>query len=337
MYKSPEIPIPLLRLLAYKRNLPPKHPAHVKLNDEIAPYSSGHFGEKTIDYYINLIPNQTFSAIHTLRIPVNFKYFQMDTLLKTNKFLIIVEVKNHTGDIEIDHDFGTMTQNGTKSFQDPISQVENQTIQLKTWLRLNGYPPIPIENLVVFTNRNVRLIRTGTQEIDPRIISGYRLTSKLQEILNKYEHAPSYPQMNKIITHLKKANEPLDSKLMNKIGLTIKDLAPGVKCPQCSFSIMKRIYGNWLCPTCKHTDKQAHVYQIKDYYLIFGPTITNSQARYWLNHDSPYTIRDILKSSSIKKISDKRHTVHEIKFDYQKDFNYLLEYNKQNIGSSIKA
>lgn len=331
MYKPQEIPIPLLRLLAYKRNLPPNHPVQPKLDDEIGRYISGYFGEKSIDYFISLIPNQNISSIHSLRIPLNGNHFQMDTLLKTNKYLTIIEIKNHTGDIEIDHDFGTMTQNESTSYEDPINQVERQADQLKTWLQQNGYPPVPIESLVLFTNKNIRLLRSGPVEIDPRIISVYRFSHKFSEILKKYHTAPTYPELNNIISHLIKINVPFDdSELFNKIGLTKKDFIPGVKCTKCPFSIMERIYGTWQCPTCKQTDKQAHVLQLKDYYLIFGSNITNRQARYWLKCSQHHIVYHLLKTSGLKELYKNKNRVYRMNFDFQKDFIYLLEYNKRS-------
>ena len=187
MKKNHEIPIKMLKILACLRNLRKTHPSYKQLLDELALYSAGHYGEKSIDYYLKLIFEKDMIILNSLRIPLNGVHFQIDTLLLTTKTLIILEIKNMTGPISFDHAFGTMIQDQTKIYQDPITQVNNQKAQLNMWLKQNGFHNIPIDTLVVFVNKNVRLIREGNQPIDDRIIMSYRLRDKYNEIQQRYK------------------------------------------------------------------------------------------------------------------------------------------------------
>jgi hypothetical protein len=40
---------------------------------------------------------------------------------------------------------------------------------------------------------------------------------------------------------------------------------------------MQKIYGRWYCPVCQTSSKTAHIPALKDYYFLYGYTITLSQ------------------------------------------------------------
>lgn len=331
MKKNHEIPIKMLKILACLRNLRKTHPSYKQLLDELALYSAGHYGEKSIDYYLKLIFEKDMIILNSLRIPLNGVHFQIDTLLLTTKTLIILEIKNMTGTISFDHAFGTMIQDQTKIYQDPITQVNNQKAQLNMWLKQNGFHNIPIDTLVVFVNKNVRLIREGNQPIDDRIIMSYRLRDKYNEIQQRYKRTTENIPKEKIAQHLTKAHTQNNQSILETYELTYKDFSLGVKCPTC-LQKMKRIHSNWVCKQCKYKSRDTHVNALKDYYLIFGPRINNAKARLWLDLQSPDVAKYLIQKMNPIEISDKRNRIYEFNFNYQQDFDYLIEFSKKLIN-----
>jgi hypothetical protein len=62
---------------------------------------------------------------------------------------------------------------------------------------------------------------------------------------------------------------------------------------------MIRKQTSWLCVKCSNLDKKAHVQAINDYFHLIAPTITNKQARDFLNITSPRLAQYLLNSMSL--------------------------------------
>ena len=56
---------------------------------------SGWIGEKRIDYPLSKLDFKKVIC-HSLRLPYYETYFQIDTLLLTSRFFLIIEIKNHS-------------------------------------------------------------------------------------------------------------------------------------------------------------------------------------------------------------------------------------------------
>ncbi|MBH0172538.1 NERD domain-containing protein [Fictibacillus sp. 23RED33] len=71
---------------------------------------AGHNGEKSLQYFYRYLPKQEADIIHNIRIKHMEFFFQIDTLIITSKFLIVLEIKNYTGElslmINMDNSFG---------------------------------------------------------------------------------------------------------------------------------------------------------------------------------------------------------------------------------------
>nr|WP_285876798.1 nuclease-related domain-containing protein [Fictibacillus phosphorivorans] len=94
--------------------------------------------------------------IFNIRILHMGYYFQIDTLLFTKKFLLLLEIKNYTGHIYFDDKFGQLVRKLNDKldyFEDPLEQVR-QKYHLLQILKKKKFPDIPIEHLIVFSNKN---------------------------------------------------------------------------------------------------------------------------------------------------------------------------------------
>ncbi|GEL78644.1 nuclease-related domain-containing protein [Tenuibacillus multivorans] len=331
MFQTQKIPSTLLKIIAYQIHLPSNHKSIQKIEADIAKSISGYYGEKSIAYYINSIVNKNFEPVQNIYLNIYGRFFEIDALLVNDKFLLITEVKNHRDVVTIDHELGVMVQQGRrgeKTYQDPILQAEKQAQLLDMWLKNNGYD-IPIEILAVFTNQNVVVKRPENGKLDSRIIYGYKLNQKYEEISKKYTNHPvlndRYELINKILDDTRLFNK----SLLKNYNLKMNDFMPGVTCPNCDRIGMVREKHKWRCLGCHHTDKYAHIRALKEYFLIFGPEITNKKAREWLGIESRYVAKYLLQQIAHKQVGKGRQTVYILNFDLQKDFNYLLEYNKK--------
>ncbi|WP_277674518.1 nuclease-related domain-containing protein, partial [Piscibacillus halophilus] len=57
----------------------------------------GDRGERSLDYYIELVSSNDLLVFYDLRLPRGEHHFQMDTVLVTPRFVLLVEVKNISG------------------------------------------------------------------------------------------------------------------------------------------------------------------------------------------------------------------------------------------------
>ncbi|RIW33557.1 hypothetical protein D3H55_10730 [Bacillus salacetis] len=78
---------------------------------------------------------------------------------------------------------------------------------------------------------------------------------------------------------------------------------------------MKRERGKWLCPTCKITSKRAHLQALHEYFLLLGPTITNSKAREFLQITSLIVAGNLLAEMDLEMEGSKRGSVYQFKIN----------------------
>lgn len=92
--------------------------------------------------------------------------------------------------------------------------------------------------------------------------------------------------LQKLIELLLAGHSPYLIDILAKYGIPLSDINPGVRCPECNFIPMLRVSANWHCPNCKITSKSAHTNAVYDYLLLNNHSITNKQARDFLQISS---------------------------------------------------
>lgn len=327
--------VKLLKLLAVKRQIIPEHKVTSLLEEQIARYSSGYYGEVSIDYHLKYILEK-LPKLSNIRLKLNGIYFEIDTILLCEKFILLLQVKNVAGRISVDHHVGQMVQNykgELTSYQDPILQVEKHARLLSNWLKQKGLR-VPIETLVVFTNKNA-IIEHGSQQLDKRVISGYKLSHAYYQLKKQYKNQPSISNRMQIFQELKRNNQVYDMNLLEELELSESDLAPGGVCPNCFRKRMIYYRSVFTCQFC-HTKSTTIIEEVlKDYFLIFGPEITADTLSKWLNIDS-ITASRILRKHAFKTKGGRRYRTYILDYDYRTDFEYLLDYNKKMYLNKIR-
>ena len=337
LMKNHEVPLALLKLAAHKRRLPQNHPKYQKIVNAWALYNSGYRGELALDYYLHRFNRSDNFLLHSLRLP-HKQNFHIDTVILHPNFILLIEVKNLSGKVNFDHGFGLMTRETSgqvQSFQDPIIQAENQAFHLQNWLNDFGVSGIPVESLVVFVNNHVHLTRSDEQNVDPRIIHANKLADTYNELHHKYpQNFLSNQTLHSIGQQMIQENKPLQVDLFHKYQLTPKAIQPGVICPACDFSSMKRNHGYWQCESCGHSSKSTHIDALKDFYLLFNDQITNREARWLFQIDSRKVARNLLAKQTL--IWKNKGASYQLAFDTQRDFAYLLSTKeKDQAGYSL--
>ncbi|WP_100333151.1 nuclease-related domain-containing protein [Bacillus alkalisoli] len=304
--KPYEIPYNVHQLTSLERRTNPAYPKLPFIQKDLVTYSKGYKGEHSLDYYFQMLPENTFYIYHYLRLRENKFYFQVDLLLLTLKFLAILEVKTMKGKLFLDtkgHQL-IQTYNDTEvTYQCPIIQVDLQAYRLRKWLIENKLPDIPIIPLVVVANSSTKIETNDThRSFYEKVIHAHYLPTKLSKLLSMYqEDILSYKSAKSLNKFLLKKHTPLRKSILENYNMTKNDLTMGVFCPCCSHLPMIKKQKGWFCPKCKVTDKMAHSEALKDYYYLFGNKISNKEARELLLIESADVTKRLLGSMNLKQ------------------------------------
>jgi hypothetical protein len=318
--KEAEKSIKLCQYEALLRRLSPLHAKRATIEKEWKRSLSGHRGEKSLDYYLHLLPKGTFHIFHGLRLETDSQFFQMDILLVSPSFLLIIEVKNISGTLIFDRIFQQLIRikdEKEEVFPDPISQVYRQRHLLTRWLEKHRFPSIPIESIVVISNPStyIKTIPVNTN-ISKTVMHSTNLLASIQN------HSKVHPQekltakeIKKLSRILLKKHTPSHPDIMKQFGISETELKKGVLCPECETIPMIKVKSRWYCTECRLFSKDAHIQALKDFSLLLGPAITNQQCCDFLQLSSRNVAYRILKALDFPAIRTKRHRKYLLEFD----------------------
>lgn len=314
--KQRKTPLLIDNLTAFLKRLP-AHPKRKEMEEYLARQKAGFKGELSLEYFYRYLPLKEVIFLHNIRILHQNYYFQIDTLILTQKFLLILEIKNLSGQIYFDNLYSQIIRrvNDIKeSFEDPIYQVERQAHHLSEILKLYKISFIPIETLVVITNPNT-LIESAPSYTDAlyKVIKSAGLKKKYIEFKQKYnEDKLTKKELKKIVKLLKKLNQPYNPDLCSLFKINKEELTNGVFCPSCEDALLVRRKRSWFCISCKETNHDAHIFALRDYARFISTSITNKECMQFLNLPSR---------------SQSYHLLHSLNLPFKgttKDRTYLL-------------
>ncbi|MCD8511511.1 MAG: NERD domain-containing protein [Bacillus sp. (in: Bacteria)] len=291
--KELEKPLIIDKLEAALRRTHQSHPSRQQIQVDLAKFRSGYRGQQSLNYYYKFLDENKFCILRDLRLPYKDIFFQIDEAILSIYLISLLEVKNNKGTLEFDLDFHQMIQryieNGIeieKTYPDPIQQVQRHRYQLASWIMKKKYPSIPIETNVVISNSFTRILPPKPQHRSILIDKVIR-PSDIQQRIHSFHQKHLNPVLNeqelrKLVKLLVKAHQPLGRDVLGDYQINESDILKGVQCPNCSNIPMIRVKASWFCKACSKYSKTAHLQALKDYYLLFGPKITNSIMREFL-------------------------------------------------------
>ncbi len=312
----------MIKLLeALLRRIPQNHSKRSEIEVELSKYRAGFKGEQSLDYYLDFLPEQDFLILHGLRLPFKDYHFQIDTLMLSRSFFLLIEVKNIGGNLLFEDtykQFLRILDNGEKEvYKEPVQQVKMQQFQLSYLLNEWKFPSIPIEHLVVFANPKAILQTSNpSSEYTKKVITSPGLLDKINEIkTRRKEEYITGKDLRKIARNLIKKHVPAKPDIYHKFEISPSDIKPGVFCSNCDTTCMRRKSGRWICTECKSSSLHAHIEALEDYSFLISSKITNRQAREYLHISSRTTMHRILKEMNLKHTGSKKNRAYVLEFD----------------------
>jgi hypothetical protein len=148
-----KVPINVLQRIALLRSLPKQHEMRLEIVRDLKRYLKGYYGEKECCHYLSFLPEDKYYIFHGLRLK-DKKEFQMDLLIFSQFFALIVEVKNIAGKLKFEKGSNQMIREYNfveEGLQNPILQVKRHRIQFLNWLNRMQMKTLPVEYLVVIS------------------------------------------------------------------------------------------------------------------------------------------------------------------------------------------
>ncbi|WP_373893990.1 NERD domain-containing protein [Virgibacillus natechei] len=318
--KKYEKTLELWQLEALDRRLITMHPEKGSVQKSLKNKRTGVKGEKEIEYPLRFLDNQKYLILHNLRIEDEQGYFQIDTLIMSAAYILILEVKNWYGTV-IFGENGQVTrigdENKEEGFDNPIQQAKLQRHRLQKWLRLHCDIEIPIDFFVVISFPSTIIKSATSQNLIPKeVIHNNDLYFKIESLSKKSAviYMEKEPLMN-LAKRLVAAHKPKDEYILDRFHITKNELVKGVLCPKCGAVPMVRDKRKWFCRTCEYISLKAHLPALIDYKLLIGDRISNRKTREFLQVDSPYVVKGLLKKEGFVRIGERSTRQYELKFN----------------------
>ncbi|WP_285765499.1 nuclease-related domain-containing protein [Peribacillus sp. SI8-4] len=310
-------PIKMVKLEALMRRLPANHPKQKKISSDFRKIRTGFNGERIIGNELNGL-SKDYHVLHDLRLcHEGSRFFQIDYLIISKKYCLIIEVKNFTGTLYFDRTYHQLIQTKDgheQAYLDPLIQVDIQRSRLSNWLAAHHFPPLPIETFVANANPNT-IIRTtpGFSPILQKITGKETLISKILPLKDRYTFEQlTERQHKKLSKMILEKNTPLYPDVLKLYQIDEKDLLKSVQCPDCSALQMQYHWGKWSCSHCSCISKDAHMQTLRDYALLIDSTITNNQARRFLQLDSIDVMQKMLCAMDLPHRGRFRNRVYSL-------------------------
>ncbi|MGX2961697.1 nuclease-related domain-containing protein [Peribacillus sp. JNUCC 23] len=74
----------------------------MEVQTEISKNQAGFNGKQSLDYHLSFISSTDHLILHNLRILGEKYYFQIDALILTTRFFLIIDAKDYSGTLYFD-------------------------------------------------------------------------------------------------------------------------------------------------------------------------------------------------------------------------------------------
>jgi hypothetical protein len=298
--------------------IPLSHPVRPKFESEYKSWLAGYKGEKSVMFYLSLLPEEKYQIFHDLRLKLGKYYLQIDFLLLCSSFGLVLEVKNRKGMYHFNRETNETILRVNESeerIKNPVQQARMQARKLKIWLKKHNCPDVPIYYLFVNSNERATFkIEAGSEHILATLCHAESLLEKINVIENyPNKEILDAKDFKKVKRLLISNHTPDNPNLLDYLQLSPNEIPTGVQCPKCHYFPMVYSNGKWLCPNCETQSKTAYIQAIHDCFLLYGPSITSAELRKFLHVNSPRCMIRIIHSMDLDHKGTYRNRVYFLK------------------------
>lgn len=237
--KARNKPLRLLIEEAPLRRLPKNHKKWSEIQGNLKKIRTGYKGECELDYHLKFLPEGEYYILCDVRIPLDEDLtFQLDTLILTPQFALIIESKNIYGTLYFDHNSKQVfrTFDGKKEgLPDPVQQVKRQKILFQRWLARHMNKSVPVHTLISIGLPGT-IIETSDQskQLFDKVLHAEHIPDKILHLIQKHptQSLTSY-QIKKVYTLMLEQYTPHSFDALAFYKIPPADLITGIPCPNC--------------------------------------------------------------------------------------------------------
>ncbi|MBN8201631.1 MULTISPECIES: nuclease-related domain-containing protein [Bacillaceae] len=302
--KKRNVPIRILKNHALLRRLPNNNKAYVEITNDLARRIAGYRGEQAVDFHLSKLSEKDFYIFHGLRLTNGKYFFQIDTLILTSRYALILEIKNYAGTLFFDPVCNQLIQTNSsgeeKGYANPVEQANQQLRELKKWLNHKD-SKLPIEFLVVIS-KPTTIIKTNPNSVHllQKVKHVQYLTSEIEKLSQTYNEHIDLKELKRISRQLMKENHPETFDALNFYKIPFSDIKAGVICPSCHTTFMKRLFAAWHCQKCNSISREAHSHALVDLFLLNNnQPVSNQEIRHFLGITSRTVTLKLIQSLNL--------------------------------------
>lgn len=289
------------RLIA---RLHPEHPKVQFLQKHLYRIDAGYSGERNVDSYIERIQLPGVLKVFTdLHLRISPKYtFQIDTLIITERYILIIEVKTLKDTVIFvpnpPHLEQVLDTGGEAVLDCPVYQIEANRSKLDQWFRQHGIH-LNTLGLLVLANPNTKVI--DAPDNFP-IIYKKQIPFYLQKLLPTKKFLTSH-QIQDITRQINAEQQQFNPfPLCTYYHINPEDLRKGLLCRNCHGQLQRKNRETWHCPRCLKVAEDPYNDAIQDWLMLVKNSLNNEECRKFLmlkdKHAAGYALK---KSPLVKK------------------------------------
>lgn len=283
---------------------PANHPYLQEFSTKIKAITAGYIGESYTDRFLQQCDfpknHAIFKDLYIQTGPDS--YLQIDTLIVTQKYIAILEIKNIKGKIYFQKNPKQLVRelNGTTTtYKCPEQQILRHNMKLQKLL-LHLKINIPIHNQIIFAFSSIHVMEP------PEKVS-VLMACDLPNHLDKLNQLPdvitpySYNKLIHFLTSNLITHHP--KPIAEQFNFDWNSLSKGVFCPNCKIELFQQK----SCPKCKISRKMLCHLAIEEWFYLCKSTISNGECVQFLDLQNKHQATYILKSLELEPINSNKY------------------------------
>lgn len=318
-----EIPYELRQIEALLNRISKEHPKRSEIEKVRNIKRAGLRGEQHVDFHLSFLPQPNqYTILKALRLtdPQTEYKFQIDRLLLSPNYFLIIEAKNISGLLRIDPTTHQLIQENKQTltgYSNPAQQAERQKQRLQSWVKRFKIDLPPIEYISTFNEKNSIF---QTSQTDKRLFNRILFAENLLQKIAKFEktylveiiHEKTIRKVKRLLIQ---HHQPKILNVLTEFSIKQQELITGVQCPICECFTMIRSSGSWRCSNCNSLSKTAHEKGIIEFILI-NQVITSQQCKKFLCLPSIHIAYQLLKQIPLAKKGGNKNRVYFLQPKY---------------------
>ncbi|CEG21856.1 Nuclease-related domain protein [Planococcus massiliensis] len=308
--KNRKEPPDIFQLQSLVKRIPVTHSQFPHWTEQLRRITAGFHGEQRVDslWHEIELPSPYF-FIHDLFIQQPNSSFQMDTVLVTSRFILILEIKSISGLLNFDpqtRQFSRTNKDGSiDGMRNPDDQLRRHEKWMKRFLADRQFE-LPVLGAIVFTYPSSVIQSKAGKRI---IIQSSGLPYLMEQLLSNHPYEllsdSATSTLSQNLLNLHSAKELVLPTLPDAV-LT------GVLCPHCVAQRLAYVRKSWRCNVCSYKNAKSHLDALAEYRHLVSRTITNREFRHFMHLPSITTASKLLKSSKMRSTGSYKDRVYFI-------------------------